>query len=64
MKMYYTEDRSAGHTGADASPRVNNIIQLFELTDWSPEDMDEITNLAIGQEWITKDRAVYVKRLV
>ena len=64
MKMYYTEDRSAGKTGVEASPLVNSIIQLFELTDWSPEDMDEITNLAIGQEWITKDRAVYVKRLV
>lgn len=62
MKVYYTEDRSAGNTGADANPKVCNSIELFTLTDWTPEDMDEVTSLGIGQEWVSKYK-VYIKRL-
>lgn len=61
MRIYYCEDRSAGNTGAAACPISCNIIQLFELTDWSVEDMDEICSLYIGSEYTTKD-GIYVRR--
>lgn len=63
MKMYYCEDRSAGHTGKEASPKVCNIVQLIELTDWEVSDLDVITSLDVSEETIT-DYKIYVKRLV
>ena len=62
-RMYYAEDRSAGKTGKDASPWTGNICDLFELTDWSADEMDRITTLDVGDEHTTRDTAVYVKRL-
>ena len=56
MKMYYAEDRSAGKTGAAASPFAGNVTELFYLAYWSPEQLDAITSLKVGEEMTTRDK--------
>ena len=63
MRMYYCEDRSTGLSGKDASPKVCNILQLIELTDWTAEGIDEVLDLDVSEECMI-DSWIYVKRLV
>ena len=63
MHTFYTEDRSAGKTGADASPKVLNALDLVYLTDWTAEDFDKVLQLGVSEEVIL-DNWLYVKRLV
>lgn len=66
QKVYRIEDcrtdeqcrREAELSGnCDRSPTLHNLRlnALFELTDWSDDDLDIITEMRCGESWVTND---------
>lgn len=49
-------EESLDPSGGRAEPVLNmRLTELFELTDWTDDDLDIITGLCCGESWTTAD---------